>query len=813
MTVRFSRFDRVAAGLIAVLGIVLFLVWWRFPFYKSFSQGDPYLDANQYLPGRNFAERGFFREYLLAQYATGPEEAYPLWYTHNPPLSEILSGVYYRLGMVDISGQRVAAILWNLLAAWFFYLLAKQLAGPRAAVLSLAVFISNPVYIAWGDNLFTNHQWAFAFMAIYFFLRSADSRPQGHCEDPKRSEGLSPGHCEDPKRSEGDEAISGEVEIASAWRPRNDRTVAKGTGRPRAFTALAALFFFLLCYSNYEYVPFVFLFFFGVKLLKLREVPWSRVGLLLGAGVAAMALHQLCVILAVGADLWILDKAESLLHRTGLGITPLMEIYLRAPILMWEEHTLLHGSYGLTSFWKNFYLHLENFFGWGWGPLLAAALIFGRFLLPGGGPGRKKIRRALLLLFAASVFWFLVFVQHTADHQWGSTALLLGPFAAFLFGTVLAGVYENIFLRPGPAGKIIAGLLAAAILGGLAAGRISSNRPLEEYPGVRALRQCRGVHFVTSAIPTVVSAHTGVPAGWMAGRHPALMFSHARYLVNPDYEVPDRPTLFFSPQHPEHPRFAPFYDDWLSVRFEIIQKGDRYTIYNLLEPLDPGELEYIDRGRFREILYQLSRGRPAELPDPSRRLYHRPPEPETEEKIAAAIVGFLLRLTGRDLEKISEPDPIPVRPLTGNLFAPPGGLAASSQVPERPPESLFRPGPDRYWHVDEGKIGQPAWVTIDLGPDRAEAVNFIRTLPREDIPRQSFQTAVIQGSEDGTTWQDLATVIQDRGPRATQWNGWLFTNETPYRYYRLFIIDGHETNSAFYSLGGLELYRVVESGE
>jgi hypothetical protein len=519
------------------------------------------------------------------------------------------------------------------------------------------------------------------------------------------------------------------------------------------------------------------------------------------------------VILAVGMDLWILDKAESLLHRTGLGITSLMEIYRRAPILMWEEHTLLHGSYSLTSFWRNFYFHLENFFGWGWGPALAGAIIFGRYLLPAGGPRRKKIRRALLLFFFASVFWFVVFVQHTADHQWGSTALLFGPFAAFLYGTVLAGIYDNLLLRKRTAGKLIGVLLAAAILGGLIAGRISRYRPFEEYPGIETLRKCRGVHYVTSAIPTVVSANTGVPAGWMAGRHPALMFSHARYLVNPGYEVSSKPTLFFSPQHPEHPRFAPFYDDWLSERYEIIEKGDRYTIYNLLEPLEPGKPEYIDRGRFREIVNRLPRGRPAELPDPSRRLYHRPPEPGTEEKIAAAIVGFLLRLTGRDLEKISEPDPIPVRPLTGNLFAPPGVLAASSRIPERPPESLFRPGPDRYWHVDEGKIGQPAWVTIDLGPGRAEAVNFIRTLPREDIPRQSFRTAVIQGSADGTTWQDLATVIQDRVPLAAQWSGWLFTNETPYRYYRFLVVDGHETNSAFFSLGGLEMYRVVEPGE
>ncbi len=743
--------------LIVLLGIVLFAVWWQFPFYKSFSQGDPYLDANQYIPGRNFAERGFFREYLLAEYATGPEEAYPLWYTHNPPFSEILSGLYYRLGMEEISGQRVAAILWNLLAAWFFYLLVKRLTTPLAAVLALAVYISNPVYIAWGDNLFVNHQWAFAFISIYFFLRAS----------------------------------------------------GPGERRRLAFTVLSAVFFFLLCYSNYEYVPFVALFFIGTRLLRLREVSWPRIGLLLGAGAAAVLLHQICVMLAVGVDFWILDKAESLLHRTGLGITPLMEIYRRAPILMWEEHTLLHGSYSLTSFWWNFYRHLENLFGWGWGPALAGSVIFSRFLLPDGGPGRKKIRRAIILFFAAAVFWFFVFVQHTADHQWGSTALLLGPGAAFLLGTVLAGIYGNLILGKGATGKLIGVVLAAAVLGGLAAGRISHHRPFRGYPGIETLRKCRGVHFVTSAIPTLISSQTGEPAGWMAGRHPALMFSHARYLANPAYEIASKPTLFFSPRHPEHPLFAPLYDDWLSTRFKIIEKGPDYTIYNLLEPLNPPGPDYIDQARFRTILTNLPRARPARLVSPTERLPSRP-EKETEEKIAAVLVRLLHRLIGTDLEEIAENDPAPVRPLTGNLFSLSGQTTASSQIPDRPPESLFHPGPDNYWHVDEDKLGQPAWVMIDLGPDRAEAVNFIRTLPRADIPRQTFRVAVIQGGRSGKDWEDIAAVIQDRVPLPSQWEGWIFTNPTPYRYYRLLIVDGHEENGAFYSLGGLELYRVAE---
>ncbi|MEA1928156.1 MAG: hypothetical protein U9N73_08100, partial [Candidatus Auribacterota bacterium] len=160
--------------MVIILGAVLLLVWARFPEFKSFGQGDPYLDANQYITGKNFGERGFITENFLPDYATGPEDCHPLWYTHNPSFSEILSGIYYQLGLHDISQHRPIAILWNLLSAWFFYLLLKQLSSPRTALIALAVFISNPLYIAWGDNLNIHHQWCFIFAGMYFFLLIID---------------------------------------------------------------------------------------------------------------------------------------------------------------------------------------------------------------------------------------------------------------------------------------------------------------------------------------------------------------------------------------------------------------------------------------------------------------------------------------------------------------------------------------------------------------------------------------------------------------------------------------------------------------
>ena len=767
---RFKIYNRLALLLVVILGGVLFLVWARFPEYKSFGQGDPYLDANQYLPGKNFAERGFFKEYFLAEYATGPEECYPLWYTHNPSLSEIMSGLYYRAGLHNISQQRVIAILWNLLGAWFFYLLLKRLAGPLIALVSLAVFISNPLYIAWGDNLFTNHQWCFAFAGMYFFLRAID--PAKHA---------------------------------------------------KLSLNLAALCFFLLCYSNYEYVPFVAIFFIGVKVLKIRKVPWSRIIILLGTGLAAVIIHQIWVIRAIGFDYWLIDKAESLLHRTGMGITPMMKVYNSMPCLMWEEQATLHGDFTLADYWKNFYLHLENLFGFGWTILLAGICILPGWFLYGEKEERILLRRSLLLFFLMSVFWFISFVQHTADHQWGSTILLFAPFAAFLSGSVLVGLYGKI-IGPGKGApdiscrkraliKAISIILIIAILIGLIAGRILNYRLFESYPGIESLEKYRGKILLTSSIPTLVSASTGTPTGWMAGKHAAQMFSHARYLVNPDCGLEFKPDYFFSPQHPEDPEFARSFDDWLSANFEIEEEGDNFTIYDLNRPLKTSRPAMLN---YRGLKYAKNRfiwARWAWLKnDPIRRKYHRPPpSKENEPSIAEQIAEKIYKLTGKASLKRADinPEALIVQTTSENLFAPSFiNTVSSAMEEEHPAENLYNPKPDKYWHISEDRVGEVAWVMSDFGTDRKETINFIRTKPRNNKLRQTFKNAVIQGSQDGDNWESIAFINQEEPPITNDWIGWYFANRTPFRFYRFLLIDGHTGNNSFYSLGALEMYTV-----
>ncbi|HDL65118.1 MAG TPA: hypothetical protein ENH12_07005, partial [Proteobacteria bacterium] len=515
------------------------------------------------------------------------------------------------------------------------------------------------------------------------------------------------------------------------------------------------------------------------------------------------------VIRAIGFDYWLLDKTESLLHRTGMGVTPLMEIYRRAPVLMWEEQARLHGSYTLSIYWREFYLHLENLFGNGWSIIFLAICIFGRRFLPGTASDRKKLSRIIILFFIMSVFWFLAFVQHTADHQWGSTILLFAPFAALLYGAVLAGILLNLVRGKNPVSITIGIIIIAAVLAGLIRGRSKSYRPFQSYPGISALKKYRGKTLLTNSIPTLVSAYTGMPVGWLGNKHPALLFSHSRYLVNPACtRLPD-PEFFFSPRHPEYPDFSRTVDSWLTPRFQVEERGPDYTIYNLKKPLDPEVRKLADRERLVNIRQKIPRARAARLEEnpPSSRYAGRSGGKNITDPLSEQVARAVLALTGSSAFPAKEDIPIAVHPVTDNLLAPPSRLEASSSIKgERPVDNLRSPDPMRYWHVALERIGEPAWVTVDLGVNRALPVNFIRTRPRGDIRRQYFKTAVIQGSPDGEDWEDIAAIIEDEIPSSADWRGWIFNNAIPYRFYRLLIIDGHEEDGAFYSLGALEMY-------
>ncbi|MEA1928164.1 MAG: discoidin domain-containing protein, partial [Candidatus Auribacterota bacterium] len=185
-----------------------------------------------------------------------------------------------------------------------------------------------------------------------------------------------------------------------------------------------------------------------------------------------------------------------------------------------------------------------------------------------------------------------------------------------------------------------------------------------------------------------------------------------------------------------------------------------------------------------------------------------------EKQLSDIIAQKILGLT--DITQITkytdDTNDITLKAATENLFSASSPVYASSEIGEDADiYNLFYPNPGRYWHVALDKIGESAWVMIDLGEDQKKIVNFIRTKPRPDTMQQSFKTAVIQGSPDAKSWKNIAAIITEDPPETRDWKGWYFLNNTPYRFYRFLVLDGHEVNGAFYSLGAMEMYHVINS--
>ena len=376
--------DKLAGILIILTGIVLLYLWCLNPEFRTLYVGEPFVDANQFIPGKNFKEQGFIKLHFTADYAVGPEEYHPFYYTHNPPLSEIINGIYQRLGLVRIEWQRLVAILWTLLSFVFFYKMIKLLVGPREALFALIFLITNPYILYWGDNLFASHQLMFVFMSLYFFLKHIRCSSQRF--------------------------------LAAAWAT-----------------------FFCAAFSNYELILLIAFFAIGLKLFRLEKYPRRSLLFFLMAPFIAFCLRNILVIWAIGFQGWFRDLIEIFLHRTWAIETQFNEIYKELPIILWVPHPELPKNY----LWL-LYLRLENIYGYGWS-MLFIALFFPsvrRFLLPAGEG--KRLFLIICLFFIMGVAWYLLFPQQTSEHFHSHTMLLFFPFASLMWGVTLIGVWHNM---------------------------------------------------------------------------------------------------------------------------------------------------------------------------------------------------------------------------------------------------------------------------------------------------------------------------------------------------------------------------------
>lgn len=377
------RTDLLCWAVILLAGAVSLYLWHLNPEFRVKNVGEPFANANQFIVGKNFKDFGFLNSRFLPDYAVGDKEYHPLYGTHNPPLAEMINGLYQMAGLTRIEWQRLVCIVWALLSFWFFYATIKSFLNASVALWSLVIAATNPFVLYMVDDLYFGLEWLFVYASFYFLFR--------YLKDKRR-----------------------------------------------IFVSLSWFCFFCISFSEYEFIPLMVMFVVGLKLLKLKKVSYRLLCLLLSAPAAAIAVHQSLAISTIGFDLWYRDMLEIFLHRT-LGVrTSFLEIYRASPLLLYDIEAILPRGYP-----RLLYARLEGLYGYGWS-LLSAGLLFGlirRRVLPDGLQARSS--RLLLLFFAMGAVWYVLFPQHTFVHFHSYTMLLFLPFTSLLWGSVVSNVWQR----------------------------------------------------------------------------------------------------------------------------------------------------------------------------------------------------------------------------------------------------------------------------------------------------------------------------------------------------------------------------------
>lgn len=136
---------------------------------------DQYTDMNTLMSGENFAEHGLFTLKMLPVFHVGPMTDPPSYYTHYPPLTNIVTGLMWIVGIDSLSGIRIVCGLFMIAGLGCAYLVLSRYLGPLAAVCGLGFVATSGFFFTYGISL--HHPYNILFMGVFLlcFLRAVHS--------------------------------------------------------------------------------------------------------------------------------------------------------------------------------------------------------------------------------------------------------------------------------------------------------------------------------------------------------------------------------------------------------------------------------------------------------------------------------------------------------------------------------------------------------------------------------------------------------------------------------------------------------------
>jgi hypothetical protein len=135
---------------------------------------DCFSDMNTLLAGESFAQQGLVNMRFLPVHYAGPDGLGPdrNYYTHYPPLSDVVNGVVRDLGITSLAGMRVAAALFGIAGWLLLYRAIARAISPLAGVLGLAFVAGSGYFFSYGISVH-QHSFNVFFLGLFllFFLR------------------------------------------------------------------------------------------------------------------------------------------------------------------------------------------------------------------------------------------------------------------------------------------------------------------------------------------------------------------------------------------------------------------------------------------------------------------------------------------------------------------------------------------------------------------------------------------------------------------------------------------------------------------
>jgi len=492
--------------LIAILATVLIL--WARTSTPMRAEGAPEEQLLDYIAGRNFVLHGFLSRGFLADYSLDPApDAPPVYYTHFPPLPDIIIGGLIAIGIDSLPEVRLVMNIIFVAGLAFVALFFWRHLTPWHGIGALLFLgLNNRSVLAYSDHMIFAYWFGLTFLAFW----------------------------------------------ALTLRSKSDR-----------FLWLGFASIFLISWINYFQVIFTMAALAGLWLIRIPNLSLKRTLMAGAVCFGGVVLHVFQNLLVLGWDVGIRDLLYTIGNRTvgQPSRDALLEFARENDLILWGVSELAPVGSRFNWIWTEYGYFLI--------PLLISLAGLGLLAYLRRSPTATFSLKLVGVFTVASTAWHIIFQAHGQARPLPLTvALPMAMACGFFLGELIPiisqqfktlrsiGWNQRAVLFPGflmAAGLIT--LWQGATLGMVGLGSEQSLYSPAAVEELEILRDFRGEGFWTNVTPHLVGYYT---ESWVVGQMPlaaVLEGDASKAFVttvskhSPTWEEASKPYYFFFSRH------------------------------------------------------------------------------------------------------------------------------------------------------------------------------------------------------------------------------------------------------------------------